>query len=197
MRLLFLVTFVCAVGAAQEAPRTMKRLSVWLQSPDVPKDSFAAQPKRMFRAGNKYCRTEEAPDTENGIHGLLIANEPDVWMVNRLDETAKHIVDPGPTFNCRMPILGSHIRSQEDFEKPLLQLEFGRELAFFKAVGAEQSEGPLLTGDPTIAHSARVDDVDLILLTTAELIPRAVVAISNGARRGLLVHRVLRGSFRS
>ena len=82
----------------------MTKLMVKLESPKIPKDSFGAQAKRMYRAGAKFCRTEENPDLENGIHGLMIINEPDVWMINRLDKTARHLVDGGPTYNCRMPI---------------------------------------------------------------------------------------------
>ena len=32
----------------------------------------------MYRFGKAYCRTEEAPDLENGIHGLTVIHEPDV-----------------------------------------------------------------------------------------------------------------------
>ncbi len=183
MRLFLFATLLCEVSSAQEDPATMTRLLVWVQRPDIPKDSFAAQPKRMFRAGNKYCRTEEAPDMENGIHGLMIVNEPDIWMVNRSDQTAAHMVDPGPTFNCRMPIFAGRARSKADLKKPLMLLEFGREVAFFKAINAEQSEGPLLTGSPTIAHTTQVDDTELIMITTVEPhIPRAIVGVYNGVR---------------
>jgi hypothetical protein len=68
---------------------------VKLESPEIPKDSFAAQVKRMYRAGSRYCRTEEGPDLEHGIHGLVVINEPDSWLINRFDKTAKHMVDPG------------------------------------------------------------------------------------------------------
>ena len=62
----------------------MTKLIVRLESPEVPGQSFAAKPKTLYRAGTGYCRTEELPDPEHGIHGLMIINEPDVWMVNRL-----------------------------------------------------------------------------------------------------------------
>ena len=65
----------------------MTMLTVKLESPEVPKESFAAQAKRMYRAGSRYCRIEENPDLEHGIHGLVIINEPDTWMVNLLDKT--------------------------------------------------------------------------------------------------------------
>ncbi|MDP8979287.1 MAG: hypothetical protein M3O35_01705 [Acidobacteriota bacterium] len=113
---LILVLVCCGVALAEDAPATMTRLTVKIESPEIPKDSFAAQAKRMYRAGSRYCRIEENPDLEHGIHGLIIINEPDSWMINRLHKTARHMVDPGPTYNCRMPIFvnGDEVKSSED-----------------------------------------------------------------------------------
>jgi len=74
---------------AQEAPKTMTRLEVALEGPHVAAGSFAAKPKTMFCAGSRYCRVEEQADTENRIHGLMIIHEPDFWMVNLWDKTAR------------------------------------------------------------------------------------------------------------
>ena len=104
MKFLCVIYVLSAFAFGGQYPRTMIKLAVRLQSPEVPGDSFAAKPKIMYRAGTRYCRTEEVPDPEHGIHGLMIFNEPDVWMVNLLGKTTQHYVDPGPTFNCRMPI---------------------------------------------------------------------------------------------
>jgi hypothetical protein len=56
----------------------------------------------MYRTGNGFCRAEELPDPEYGIHGLAIINEPEIWIVNLLSKTAQHYVDPASTFNRRM-----------------------------------------------------------------------------------------------
>lgn len=101
------------------------------------------KPKRIYRAGTRYCRTEENPDIQNGIHGLMIINEPDVWMVNRLDKSARHIIDTGPTYNCRMPMF---INGAEDMKKTLAELEFGRELDFFRPKSPTPNPGPVLLG---------------------------------------------------
>src|SRR5947209_3367332 len=95
----FLVGLVSAITvwqgtSNQTSPRTMTKLVVRLESPDVPKTSFPALPKTMYRAGSRYCRIEELPDSEHGIHGLVVINEPDIWLANRLDKTAQHQVDP-------------------------------------------------------------------------------------------------------
>ncbi len=156
----------------------MTRLVVRLQSPDAPEGSFAAKPKVMFRSGSRFCRIEEAADDEHGIHGLLIVNEPDEWLVNLLPKTARHFIDPGPTFNCRMPIFvfGEDIKSAADLKTPLMDLEFGREIAFFVNNGATPSDGPNLQGKPTKAYTLNVADSQLFLFTNGT--PERPVAIA-------------------
>jgi ABC-type phosphate transport system permease subunit len=50
---------VCAGALGEDAPATMTTLMVKLESPEIPKDSFAAEAKRMYRAGSRHCRIEE------------------------------------------------------------------------------------------------------------------------------------------
>jgi hypothetical protein len=173
---LFLLA-ACTLSAADDAPTTMTKMMVKLESPEIPKDSFAAQAKRMFRAGSRYCRTEENPDLEHGIHGLLIINEPDSWLINRLNKTAQHMVDPGPTYNCRMPVFvnGEDIKSAEDLKRSLMQLEFGRELEFFKPKSDAPNPGPVLLGKKTMAYALPVGDAQLFLFTSG--IPEVPVAL--------------------
>ena len=151
-----------------EAPQTMTKLVVHLQSQDVREDSFAAMPKVMYRAGTGYCRIEELPDEEHGLHGLMIINEPDTWMVNLLAKRAQHYLDSGPTFNCRLPIFisGEEVKSAGDLKKPMFELEFGRELAYFEAKGVKSTEGPVLQGKPTRTYTTNVGDSRLSLFTT-------------------------------
>jgi hypothetical protein len=106
---------------------------------DIPAGSFAAKPKVYWRASNQYCRLDEEPEPENGIHGTLILNEPDVWMVNLADNTAKHLVDQGPTFHCKLPIFAFDPKMAKS---KIGELEFGRELDFFRASGAKPVDGP-------------------------------------------------------
>ncbi len=146
MKAVLMLLMVGALAVGQDAPATMTKLSVRLQGAEISEDSFAAKPKPMYRAGNRYCRTEELPDPERGLHGLLIVNEPDVWMVNLLTKTAQYFLDPGPTFNCHLPIFrGEQVKSAAEIMKnPLLELEFGQELGFFRGKGAASKEGPVL-----------------------------------------------------
>lgn len=159
----------CFLGsylAAQQLPQTMTKIVVQLQSPDVPQDSFAAKPKTMYRAGTQYCRVEEEPDAEHGIHGLMIIHEPDVWMVNRLDRSARHMVDPGPTFNCHMPILGVEAQGlPEDEAKAITPLEFGGEQNFFEKRNAAPAPGPVLQNQPTTMRLLHFGESTVTLFT--------------------------------
>jgi hypothetical protein len=168
---------LCAGAYGEDTPATMTMLTVKLESPEIPKESFAAQPKRIYRSGSRYCRLEENPDLEHGIHGLLIMNEPDSWLINRLDKTAKHMLDPGPTFNCRMPMFADAqgIKSTEDLKQPLIQLEFGRELEFFHAGSGAAEPGPVLQGKKTMAYRVQLGDSQLVLFTSGD--PEAPVAV--------------------
>jgi hypothetical protein len=82
---------------------------------------------------------DEERDAKNGIHGRTIINEPDAWLINLADNTAKHFVDQGPTLNCRLPIFALDPGMAKS---KIGELEFGRELEFFRENGAKSVEGP-------------------------------------------------------
>jgi hypothetical protein len=165
-----LLFFLGRIALAEEPPKTMIRIVGRLQSHDLPQESFAAQPKVIYRAGTRYCRTEELPDRVLGIHGLMIINEPDVWMINLFAKAGKHYLDHGPTFDCRMPIFidADKVKSADDLTNPLYELEFGQELAYFKRKGALRQEGPVLQGKPTNAYVVTVGDWQFILFTNGQ-----------------------------
>jgi hypothetical protein len=163
---LLIACLLSGVLAAQQSRKTMTKLVVQLDSPDVPKGSFAAKPKAMYRAGTQFCRIEEEPDPDHGIHGLAIINEPDAWMVNLATNTAQHMVDPGPTFNCRMPILADRISDlPEDEGKQIMGLEFGQEIEFFKSHGATPQQGIILQTKQTIVYKLQFGDSVVALFT--------------------------------
>jgi hypothetical protein len=143
----------------------MTKMVVQLQSPDVPAESFAAKPKTMFRVGTQFCRIEEEPDAEHGIYGVVIIAEPDAWLVNLATKTAKHMVDPGPTFNCRMPIFTGLPDLPDDETKSLAGLEFGEELDFFKSKGAAPQQGMVLQTKQTVLYKLQFGDSTVALFT--------------------------------
>jgi len=181
--LAFLIA-LCAPAFGEDAPTTMTKLMVKLERADIPKDSFADEPKRMYRAGSRYCRTEENPDLENGIHGLLILNEPDYWMINRLTKSGRHYVDEGPTCNCRMPIFSGavEIKTAQDMKNPFLEIEFGHELEYFRPRSNAPVPGPVLLGKETKNYVVEVGDSKVVLFTDGD--PEAPVAIARSTDKG-------------
>jgi hypothetical protein len=113
--------------------------------------SFAAQPMTLYRIGEKYNRSEEAPDPVLGIHGLIIINEPDAWMINLMDKTGTHMVDGGPTYVVHDWIVSppDPNKSQAEFTafktSSINGFEFGKEMDFLKKHKAKKS-GPLSIG---------------------------------------------------
>jgi hypothetical protein len=154
-RLLFVGVGLVHTSLAQQPPKAMTKVEVFLEGPDIRAGSFATKPKVMYRAGSRYCRIEEAADPDNGIHGLAIINEPDYWMVNLLNNTAKHAVDFGPSFNCHLPIF-------PDTDK---DLEFGFELEYFKSKGARPQTGPVLQNKSTTIYKVESESATLALFT--------------------------------
>jgi hypothetical protein len=131
------VTLVCAiVGCAFSASAQsleMTKIVLRYSSPEISADSFATKPKTVYRVGDKYSRIEEQPDPQRNVQIVIITKEPDSWTIDLVSRTAQHIVDPGPSFNARIPILWSPTRQgQSDADKELTRLEYGGEAHFFR-----------------------------------------------------------------
>ena len=167
MKTLCFTLLLASMALAQEAPKTMNRITVQLDGPEVPQNSFARKPKTIYRAGSTYCRVEEAPDTEHNIRGILIVNEPNAWIVNLATKTAEHTVDAGPTFHCRLPIFSGSVSNTPDaVDYAKLGLEFGYELEYFKKMGAErQDPGPVLQKQQTVAYFLDMNGTRFALFT--------------------------------
>jgi hypothetical protein len=175
-RLLVVVFAFAGAMFGQQPSKVMTRVEVTIHSPDVPEGSFAAKPKVFYRAGDRYCRIEEAADAEHG-HNLMIINEPDYWAVNLIAKTAQHGVDPGPTFSCHLPIFAyGSPQSLDDETKEIRQLEFGRELEFFESKGAVPEPGPVLFKHETTSYQAQVGTATLKLFLAKS--PELPIAVS-------------------
>ncbi len=114
--------------AATCAPQKLVHIVTVNITPGVPA-GFPSQPLSMYRLGSGKMRTEEAPDPANGIHGVIVTAEPNIWMANLYDHTGKHIVDPGPTFFVKAPIF----YGTPGFPEKFIDLEFGCEADFIAA----------------------------------------------------------------
>jgi hypothetical protein len=163
-RLFILLLVAITTLAADDAPKTMTKIEVHLESPEVMAGSFLAQPKVIYRAGTKYCRTEEAEDSQGKIHGLLIVNEPDAWMINLYDKSARHMVDPGPSFNCKLPLF-SQVDSKDEASMLYQNLQFGNELLFFKQLAGAGQPGPEEGGKKTTQYVVEVGSTRLLMFT--------------------------------
>jgi len=130
--------FASPVYAATCAPQKLVHIVTVDVTPGIRSSTFAAQPKGLYRIGSDKMRSEEVSDPANGIHGLLVVAEPNIWMANLYDNTGKHIVDPGPSLLAKAPVFGI-----QGFSAKLLSLEFGCEADFIatnvpKPVRSEQ-----------------------------------------------------------
>jgi hypothetical protein len=122
------LTFGFAAPAeATCAPQKLVHITVVNVTPGIDTTSFAAQPKNFYRIGSDKLRIEEALDAANGIHAVIVVAEPRIWMANLYDGTGKLIVDPGPTYFARAPIVGTNLKGK------LAGLEFACENDFIAA----------------------------------------------------------------
>jgi hypothetical protein len=160
---------VCA-----ETPSKMTHAVVQMSGTGISADSFAAKPKTFWRATNQYCRVDEQPDPKKGIDGRLVINEPDAWLINLANNTAKHLLDPGPTFNCKLPIFAMN---PEMAKSTVGELEVGRELDFFLAKGAKLVEGPKLSFE-TKCYELEIGDWTLHLVERVDIKAPILIALS-------------------
>ena len=163
-------------GACGETPGKMTHAIVQMSGTDIAADSFFSKPKIFWRASNQYCRIDEEPDPEKGIHGRLIVNEPDAWLVNLADNTAKHVLDTGPTFNCKLPIFAL---DEEMVKSKVGELEIGRELDFFHANGAKLIEGPKLQFEANY-YELKIGDSVLRLVERVDIHAPILIALMRG-----------------
>jgi hypothetical protein len=135
--------------------------------------------KTMWRATSSFCRTEEEPDPKQNLHLVTIMNEPDAWLIDLANNRAKHMVDPGPTFNCRLPVFAF---SQAMATGRIGELEFGRELEFFRTHGAKQVEGPNLTSFKALYYELKIDDATFELVEREDIRAPIMIALIQGEK---------------
>jgi len=138
-----LVLATRALASDTCSPKQMVKVVIEDQSPSLPKGDFAALPKTIYRYQSGFGRIEEANDVANNIHGLIVINEPDSWMVDLSTREGIHAVDQKEPFVVRMPVFAGYAQ-QSSFPRELLGLEFGCEAAFFDRW---KSPEELLQGD--------------------------------------------------
>jgi len=131
-KLLPLFLFFITAASAQFTPEKHIRMVVQGSSTSIPETSFAARPKVIHRIGDKYARIEEELNKETNLQLVIITNSPDSWMVNLVDKTGRHIVDPDPKGKVKFPIFPKETMPA-DFPSAFEKLEFGKEPEFFNS----------------------------------------------------------------
>jgi hypothetical protein len=115
-------------AAAACAPAGLVHIVTTETTPGLDPLSFDAQPKSLYREGAKHSRLEEQQDDKNGVHGLAVINEPNIWMANLYDRTGRHIVDPNPAQTTQAQVF-----PDDRISPKILNLEFGCEAAYVAA----------------------------------------------------------------
>jgi len=161
-----------------EVPSKMIHIIAQMSGSDIPVGAFAEKPKAMWRATNSYCRIDEEPDPEQVRHLRTIMNEPDAWLVDLANDRAKHMVDLGPTFNCRMPIFAFDLAMAKG---KIGELEFGREVEFFRKNGAKEINGPQL-GFKATFYELALDGMVLRLVERVDIHAPILIALAQGQK---------------
>lgn len=149
---LFGVVLVAA-GALHAAepgtPKTVVKMVVRDISPSVPKDSFAAKPKTLYRSGVGYARLEAPLNPEKKEQLLVIVHEPTIWTIDLVSKTGQILKDTEGGFH--VPVW-----SGATIPEPLEGLEYGMELEFLKkhkAVKTASRSGSILCDSYTLKRS--------------------------------------------
>jgi hypothetical protein len=175
-----LIVFAIVTPLLADEP-SMTKIVSRIISNSVPEGSFASKPKTLYRAANKYSRTEEELDAENNIHALVIVNEPDMWMINLADKTARHIVDPGPTFNFHAAIVWIPSRNgQPEENRDFKDLEYGNEVEFFHRHNANVARRAMAGGNTSKALSIKRGAREFLLLLSPGDKPYQLDVLKNG-----------------
>jgi len=123
-------------------------------------NSPLSQPVTIYRASDKYDRTELAPDAAHKSHELRITSEPDAWLINLIDHTAVHTLDKGPQFNVRHFVLWSG-SAQPD--AAFQDLEFGSEAVFARQAQAKDVGKRKIDNKEAKAYVAKAGDREVML----------------------------------
>jgi len=157
--LMGLLFWIMVIPLAQADNAKMTHIVFRIVDPSIPEGHFGLAPKEMWRVGTRYMRMEEVPNPERGIHGLIIVDEPHIFMINSYDNRGTHILDPDPTFKVHMPIFP--FPQASDISK----LEFGGEWEFFSQRHARQMPNVKAGDHRYKSYMLEIDGASLILFT--------------------------------
>jgi hypothetical protein len=115
-------------------PKSLVSMTVRNVTPGLQASDPGAQPKRLWRKGEKFLRSLDQPVVSRALQdpkapmarqALVIVAEPDVWMIDMASREGRHSVDKGPVLEVRAPIFGPGTAPPE-----FMGLEYGCEAEF-------------------------------------------------------------------
>jgi hypothetical protein len=148
--LLFFSSVLCA--------ENMVKVVYRIQGPDIDEGAYAGLPRTVYRVGQLMGRVEESRDPDFGMHALIILNDRDVWMINRINDLGMHFTTPDPERGFRVPIVPSATPLQD---RRAERFEIGRELDFMN----EQAVEPVLRMEDCNHFRVYETEVDGVVLT--------------------------------
>lgn len=122
---LFVILFALPAGLVSAEEPAMFFAEYRLLSPGIREGTFEASSRKVWRIGARYLRVEEKADPSQKIHGLIISNAPDTYIINRYTQTGDHLVDRAENTDIHLPVFQSH-----DLPDEIKELEMGQEHAF-------------------------------------------------------------------
>lgn len=165
MKKILLLLGACFLAAnasnAQIEPVKMTKIITRDTSPDVPRTSFAAKPRTIYRVGATYGRVEEQPDPDHDLQGLIIVAEPKIWFINLMDKTGRFMMDPGPSYVFRAPVIPPEGPGRK---QRLKDFEYGREYEFLHSNHATRGR-EVLDGKPYDKLYLAIDGFKIALLS--------------------------------
>lgn len=159
------------------APPQLFRMTMRNISPGLAAADRAAQPRDLWRQGDRFLRSEESPDPVRGQTTVIIIAEPDIWAYDQVSRTGRHSVDPGPELVVRAPVLPP----APDLPAPFRTLEFGCEAAFVAAYAPQPQRLAPWGATGAALHTVTMGDHTLAFLMDAR---RPIPLMVSYLRRG-------------
>lgn len=140
----------------------------------APENSHITLPRKLWRGGNHYLRIDKLTDPDRQQHQSIISTAPHSWYLNHSNNSARHVIDPGPTFNIIVPAFPAVNSSK------LRNLQLGQEVAFFNSLeDVNRTEGEL-NNLAVMIDTAELDDFVIKLHRSKQTELPVQLSISEG-----------------
>ncbi|MBX3484002.1 hypothetical protein [Phenylobacterium sp.] len=167
-------------GLTTCAPAQLFKATIRNTSPGLAAADRGAQPRQLWRQGDRFLRSEESPDPARGDMTIVIIAEPDIWTYNQATRQGRHATDPGPQLTVRAPILPP----VPGLPAAMQSLEFGCEPAFVAAYAPQALQSVPWGSIQAAVHTATMGEHQVaILMDTRRNAPLIVSYLYRGQPR--------------